>query len=96
MEFKQIFFINIQNSFKVNNILGIRIKNNKDKINQEFKEEVYKLDCCTCNKAHLGQTGRNFNTKIDEHFKAFNNKIKNKSAYVNHLMLANHKFNPDF
>ena len=82
-------------AFTTCNKLGKHIRNNKDKTNKGDKSGIYKLKCGSCNKFYIGQTGRTFNTRINEHKQSF---LKNKSdsTYSNHLLLENHTFNEDF
>jgi len=35
---------------------------------------VYKLTCCDCKKVYIGQTGRDFTTRYNEHRHSFHNK----------------------
>ena len=41
---------------------------NKDKLSNSG---IYKISCDNCNKVYLGQTGRNFKTRLKEHMRAF-------------------------
>lgn len=84
--------LNINIAFKTNNTLGKHIKNNKSKLNKGNKSGVYKLKCNDCPKVYIGQTGRNFEKRVNEHHASF---IKNKtdSNYSNHLLETNHTFN---
>lgn len=82
-------------AYKTNNTLGSIIKNNKDKNKKEEMSGVYKLTCGTCPKMYVGQTGRNFKKRIDEHKKCFL-KNKNNSTFANHLLEEQHSFNDNF
>lgn len=91
-EFKKL---NVNVAFKTNNSLGKFIKNNKDKIKKEDKSGVYKINCGTCNNYYIGQTGRSFKQRLNEHKKSFNNK-DTKSNYANHLINERHSFGKNF
>lgn len=51
--------------------------------------------CGNCPKTYIGQTGRNFNKRIQEHYSSFV-KGKDDSNYSNHLRDCNHQFNFDY
>jgi len=54
---------------------------------------VYKLSCPDCSKAYVGQTGRSFLTRFNEHKAAF--KTGNQSSnYTKHLTEHSHSFGP--
>jgi hypothetical protein len=54
---------------------------------------VYKLSCPDCSKAYVGQTGRSFLTRFNEHKAAF--KTSNQSSnYTKHLIEHTHSFGP--
>lgn len=86
---------NIKFTFKTNNNLRNFIKNNKDKTSKNNKSGVYQLTCADCPKTYIGQTGRCFKTRINEHRKSFINQ-KTDSTFANHLINENHNFNPNF
>jgi len=55
------------------------------------KSGIYKLTCPDCNKAYIGQTGRNFYTRYDEHKRAFRyNTLQSK--YAKHIIEHGHTF----
>ena len=75
--------------------LGHILKNDKDKIDQWKKSGVYQISCNDCNAQYIGQTGRNFHTRIyKEHLAAWNNQTKDRSHFADHLIDNNHTFNP--
>ena len=80
---------------RTNNNIGRFIKNNKEKTSNINKSGVYKLNCGTCTKEYIGQTGRSFKKRISGHLFAYT-KQKTDSAYANHLIEHNHKFNEQF
>lgn len=87
--------ININVAFRSINNLGKYIKNNKTKTNKGKKSGVYKLKCNDCPKIYIGQTGRNFDKRINEHHSSFLKKKKD-SNYSNHLIDEQHAFNFDY
>ena len=52
---------------------------------------VYKLTCPDCNKAYIGQAGRKFATRFQEHKKAFSSHSHN-SSFAEHLDEEAHSF----
>ena len=67
-----------------------QITNNTDKYTHSG---VYKLSCPDCSKAYVGQTGRSFLTRFNEHKAAF--KTSNQSSnYANRLTEHIHSFGP--
>jgi hypothetical protein len=52
---------------------------------------VYKLTCPACGRAYVGQTGRDFRTRFNEHRRAFlyNNR---SSKFAQHLLQHAHSF----
>ena len=63
---------------------------NTDKYTQSG---MYKLSCPDCNKAYVGQTGRNFLTRFSEHKAAFRTNNQH-SNYAKHLSELKHSFGP--
>lgn len=86
---------NIKIAYKTNNKLGKLIKNNKTKNKKGAKCGVYKLKCGSCPKIYIGQTGRNFNTRIKEHKNSYNKKHTD-SHYALHLNNEQHNFDDNF
>ena len=82
---------NISPAFYNNNNLGKILINNKDKIDSHDKNGVYELQCNDCPAIYIGQTGRNFKTRIKEHFNCWKKK-KEDSLFANHLLETNHSF----
>ena len=52
---------------------------------------VYKLTCTDCKKAYVGQTGRNFAVRFNEHKHAFKTN-NHTSNYAKHLIEQAHAF----
>ena len=86
---------NIKTAFRTNNSLGKLIKNNKSKSNKLTKSGVYMLQCGSCPKIYIGQTGRAFKTRIKEHKSSYI-KNNNLSHYALHLNSDKHQFSKDF
>ena len=68
--------------------------NAKDKVDTFEKSGVYELSCGDCDAIYIGQTGRNFQIRTEEHFRHWQNKNKNKSNFADHLLESNHSFDP--
>ena len=82
-------------AYRTNNTLGKYIKNNKSKTDKLYKSGVYQLNCGSCPKIYIGQTGRSFKKRINEHKYSFN-KFKLNSNYAKHLLEENHAFDENF
>jgi len=54
---------------------------------------VYKLACPDCNKAYVGQTGRNFLARFNEHKAAFKTNCQN-SNFAKHIIEHTHSLGP--
>jgi hypothetical protein len=52
---------------------------------------AYKLTCPDCNRAYVGQTGRQFSIRYKEHKTAFRNNNQNNS-FAKHLNDSAHSF----
>jgi hypothetical protein len=52
---------------------------------------IYKLTCPDCNKAYIGQTGRDFYTRYNEHKRAFKYNTQH-SKFAQHLTENRHAF----
>jgi hypothetical protein len=92
--------IYITNVFKHTNLkIGFRTSNTienllrqRNPISDKFSSYgVYKLTCPDCHKAYVGQTGRRFYTRYNEHRSAFyhNTRISN---FARHLHDKAHSF----
>lgn len=88
--------------FRTNNklIKHLRSKNNNTKNNLE-KAGVYKIACETCDKIYIGQTGRTFTKRFDDHTPKINNTSsrqqleKINTKYGLHLIDNNHDYTDD-
>lgn len=78
-------------SFKSQSKLSHLIYNAKDKTEPLKKSGVYKLTCPECNAFYIGQTGRSFEIRYKEHFRAFRLK-KTDSTFANHFLDSGHNF----
>lgn len=79
--------------FYTRNSLKSLLFNNKDKISTITRSGVYKLKCGVCNATYIGQTGRQFSTRLKEHIRVWRTK-KGESAFGEHLHAENHTFDP--
>lgn len=102
---KNIFqSFNIETSFKTIHSLKSHIGNSKEKVSPLDKSGVYRVVCSSenCNTAYVGQTGRKFSIRINEHLKEIErakrlnlSPSKIKSNFSRHIVTNNHEFNPD-
>jgi len=57
--------------------------------NKYDKSGVYQLECPSCNKKYIGQTGRPFKTRYQEHYRDYKHGSM-KSKFVQHLLENQH------
>ena len=63
----------------------------KDKIPEDMKTGVvYQIQCGTCKKTHIGQTGRTLKHRVKEHRRALISHNANFSAVAEHALRENH------
>jgi len=78
-------------AFHTNNTIQNLLKN-KVQISDKYAAlGVYKLTCPDCKKAYVGQTGRSFSTRFNEHKLAFRNN-SHTSKFTQHLIEHTHSF----
>ncbi|KAK5647062.1 hypothetical protein RI129_005526 [Pyrocoelia pectoralis] len=83
-------------SFSAKHNLKNHLVKTKDKIDTLEKSGVYRLSCSTCGACYVGQTGRKFKTRFNEHYACIrNNNIFTKSAFADHILDRGHSFNPN-
>ena len=85
---------NIQVAFTPSQKISQLLFNAKEKTSPFKKSGVYKLNCKECNSSYIGQTGRNFNIRYNEHKKSF---LLNKenSNIAKHCLETGHSFPDD-
>ena len=59
------------------------------------KSGAYQLKCGSCDKIHIGQTGRAFKERINDFSRSHRNG-DGKSKYADHILDENHLFNDEF
>jgi hypothetical protein len=83
-------------AMRTNNSIQKILMHNKQLTNKTDKytqSGVYKRTCPDCNKAYVGQTGRNFWARFNEHKAAFRTNSQN-SNFAKHLIEHAHSFGP--
>ena len=78
--------------FKYPNTLGRKLISNRPK--NDFVSGVYKIPCKGCNKVYFGETGRSFETRLNEHKRDVKNCNVNNAAFL-HKINFNHNINWD-
>jgi hypothetical protein len=82
-------------AFYTNNTLKHILVNNKlDKTPPMQNSGVYQIRCDDCTFEYIGQTGRTFKTRINEHLRPMKNNAQT-SKIAEHILNTNHSFNPD-
>ena len=76
--------------FRHSNKLKSQVNNNKPP--STTASGVYKIDCKSCNKCYIGETGRDLSIRIKEH-KYDVKKSKPESGIADHHMETGHNFN---
>ena len=67
---------------------------NNNNTNDFEKCGIYKIKCSDCPKYYIGQTGRSFKRRFNEHIQAIksNNQTTQKSAFADHVLKTDHKY----
>jgi hypothetical protein len=81
----------IKTVFKTTNNLKKRLFPNQVTTDKYEKAEVYKLKCTDCPRQYIGQTGRNFKTRYEQHIRDIRNN-RETSGYVQHILETGHAF----
>jgi len=71
---------------KLINLLG----STKDKVPNFQKSGIYGVQCSDCNKVYYGQTKRNIEERVKEHFQCIKLNQPNKSALAAHVLVDGH------
>jgi hypothetical protein len=82
---------NIKIGFKTNNSILTTLARKKQYTDINSKSGVYKLTCPDCEKAYIGQTGRDFTTRFKEHRHAFRT-ANQSNSFAKHLTENLHHF----
>jgi hypothetical protein len=83
---KQKFKIAFYNRKNLRNLLN----KTKDRIDYINKSGVYLLKCDTCNAKYVGQTGRSFKVRSEEHKRAYTTGNTQSSHFAKHLWEEDH------
>jgi hypothetical protein len=81
----------LQIVFRTNNTIGYLLTNNKPPPDRFSLSGIYKLTCPECKKAYVGQTGRSFSIRYNEHKQAFQNN-SHLPNFAKHLNDEAHPF----
>jgi hypothetical protein len=82
---------NVRIAFRTNNNIWKHLSQ-PPPVQDKYKQSgVYKLTCPDCGKAYIGQTGREFRTRINEHKRAFHHNPQ-QSKLALHLTDHKHSF----
>jgi len=79
-------------SYSSSTNLGRSLINCKDEVMKNRKSGVYRVNCNDCNVCYIGQTGRNFKDRLNEHRRAIG-KEDSRSVFANHLYSTGHSCN---
>jgi predicted transcriptional regulator len=82
---------NLKIAFRTDNSIQKLLQHNNTQRDKYTRSGVYKLTCPECQKAYVGQTGRDFYTRFKEHKRAFFHNT-NHSKYAKHLLEYRHPF----
>lgn len=82
---------NLKIAYKTNNTITRKLINNIETKNIYEQNGVYSLQCNTCTKVYIGQTGRKFKERYTEHIRAIKNQ-KTNSQFANHVINENHSY----
>jgi hypothetical protein len=85
---------NIKTALTTNNTLSKLLKTNRHRTKHIYENSgIYQLTCPSCNKKYIGQTGRPFKIRFQEHFRDFKYR-NNKSSFSQHLIENGHSIGP--
>ncbi|XP_044738897.1 uncharacterized protein LOC123300392 [Chrysoperla carnea] len=90
-EAMQKYNTNLQVAYTSKGKLRSMLCNTKDRIPNNKKSGIYKVDCADCSKGYIGQTARSLSVRYKEHIAHFNNKRKEKSSVASHAMETGHQ-----
>ena len=76
--------------FKHSNKLKSQLINNKPPPSSQ--SGVYKIDCNSCHKSYIGETGRDLSIRVDEHRNDERRSVKLDSGIVDHNIETGHHF----
>ena len=83
-----------KNRFKIafynNNNLKILFNNTKERSDPLDSSGIYLLECNECSAAYVGQTGRTFRLRAEEHRRSFRTCNLSQSHFAKHLWEENH------
>jgi rRNA maturation protein Nop10 len=80
-------------AFRTNNTIQYLLKKKIPDSDKFSSSGVYRLMCPECGKAYVGQTGRRFSLRYNEHRRAFY-KNSPSSSFAQHLLDETHPFGP--
>jgi hypothetical protein len=83
--------MNYKIAFHTNNTIGNCLMHKQQVTDRYTRSGVYKLTCPDCEKVYVGQTGRSFKVRFNEHKNAFQTN-NHTSKFVQHLIEHNHSF----
>ena len=84
---------NVKIAFRTSNTIQKLLMHKQQIADIHSQSGVYKLTCPDCGKAYVGQTGRNFATRFNEHKNAFR-AASHSSNFTKHLIEHTHSFGP--
>jgi len=82
---------NIKITYRTNNTLQKHLTTSSQNLDKFTQSGIYKLTCPDCGKSYVGQTGRDFYTRYNEHKRSFRYNNHN-SKYAQHLIEHGHTF----
>ena len=71
--------------YSMNSLKSNLLNNQLEKIDKMEKSGIYKIKCGDCNHVYIGQSGRNINIRIKEHFD-----LGKPSQVADHMRDCNH------
>ena len=85
--------LNISIGYRTNNNIKKLLYNNNinDKTPNENRTGIYKLNCNDCDKYYIGQTGRSFHERFNEHLPT-KNLLNIKSNFAKHIIDDGHTY----
>lgn len=84
---------NINIAFTTHNKLQHTLRHNiNTRTDKHTQSGIYKIVCSSCKALYVGQTGRDFHTRYNEHINAYRTNNYSKSAIATHIKDTSHPF----
>ena len=84
---------NLKIAYRTSNKTQTILKQNRDTNDMYTNSGIYSLQCKTCQKHYIGQTGHSLKARVLEHHRYIRSN-EPKSAYAQHILVHGHEYGP--